>query len=206
MKKFITTLALTAIIFSQVSAYSSDMLNSANSLAERGIINDKSGNPVDYNLDSPVLRQEISAVARGVAGLPKKDNCDNIFSDVSATTPNTWVCLNVEVLVDNNLISANTNFRPEDNITKAESLGMLIKAIGFDYEYNTASSKGWQEQIVDFAVAKGVIDNFSDYDSDASRGWVFEVANTTIEIEEEEQKQAEIKKEKEAGTYTDESL
>jgi hypothetical protein len=33
------------------------------------------------------------------------------------------------VLVDNDLISANTNFRPEDFITKAETLGMLIKAI-----------------------------------------------------------------------------
>ncbi len=202
MKKIITILILITS-FLHVSAYTSDMLESANSLAERWIINDKSGNPSEYNLDAPVLRQEISAVARWVADLPKKDSCDNIFSDVSATTPNTWVCLNVEVLVDNDLISSNTTFRPEDNITKAESLGMLIKAIGFDYEYNSALSTGWQEQIVDFAVAKWVIERFTDYNTDASRGWVFEVANTTIEIEEEEQRQEKMKEEE---IYTDESL
>jgi hypothetical protein len=61
--------------------------------------------------------------------LDKKQKCDNIFADLSATNPNSWACVNVEVLVDNNLISANTNFRPEDFITKAETLGMLIKAI-----------------------------------------------------------------------------
>ncbi|MCH2188659.1 S-layer homology domain-containing protein [Candidatus Gracilibacteria bacterium] len=205
MKKILSaTLILSSLFTFGVSGYSSDMLDAANSLAERGIINDKSNNPSAYSLDSAVLRQEISAVARGVAGLPKKTSCDNIFSDVSATNPNTWVCYNVEVLVDNDLISANTNFRPEDNITKAESLGMLIKAIGFDYEYNPSSSKSWQEQIVDFAVEKGVVEKFSDYNTDASRGWVFEVANTTIEIQEEEEEK--IEEMKKTGTYTDESL
>jgi hypothetical protein len=54
--------------------------------------------------------------------LDKKDECDNIFDDLSATNPNTWACINVEVLVDNDLISKNTNFRPEDKITKSETL------------------------------------------------------------------------------------
>ncbi|MDF1682575.1 MAG: hypothetical protein P1U46_02255 [Patescibacteria group bacterium] len=57
-------------------------------------------------------------------------------------------------MVDNNLISKNDLFRPEDKITKAESLGMLIKSIGFDYSYDSSNSKTWQEQIVDYAVSK----------------------------------------------------
>jgi hypothetical protein len=57
-------------------------------------------------------------------------------------------------LVDNNLISRNTNFRPEDKITKSETIAMLIKAIGFDYQMDANSSKNWQEQVVDYAAEK----------------------------------------------------
>ncbi|QFR39302.1 hypothetical protein A9Q91_03635 [Candidatus Gracilibacteria bacterium 28_42_T64] len=200
MYKKIISLVVVSLSVAAVSASYNDMIEAANNLASDGIINDHSDNTSLYNLDDNVLRQEIAAVARGVAGLSKKSSCDNIFTDLSATNPNSWACVNVEVLVDNNLISKNTTFRPEDKITKAETIGMLIKAIGFDYSYNTASSKGWQEQIVDFAVAKGVIDRFYDYNSDATRGWVFEVADTTIK------KDKEIKKMKEEGTYSDETL
>jgi len=63
---------------------------------------------------------------------------------------------------------------------------MLIKAIWFDYAYDTSSSKGWQEQIVDFAANKWVIEAFTDYDTKATRGWVFTVADTTIKKDEEE--------------------
>jgi hypothetical protein len=63
---------------------------------------------------------------------------------------------------------------------------MLIKAIWFDYAYDATSDKGWQEQIVDFAVNKGVIESFTDYDTKATRGWVFTVADTTIKKDEEE--------------------
>ncbi len=200
MYKKIISLVVVSLSVAAVSASYNDMIEAANNLASDGIINDHSDNTSLYNLDDNVLRQEIAAVARWVAWLSKKSSCDNIFTDLSATNPNSWACVNVEVLVDNNLISKNTTFRPEDKITKAETIGMLIKAIGFDYSYNTASSKWWQEQIVDFAVAKWVIDRFYDYNSDATRGWVFEVADTTIK------KDKEIKKMKEEGTYSDETL
>ena len=176
------------------------MIEAANNLASDGIINDHSSNTSLYKLDAYVLRQEIAAVSRWVAWLNKKEKCDNIFSDLSSTNPNTWACVNVEVLVDNNLISKNTTFRPEDFITKSETLWMLIKSIGFDYSYNTSSSKGWQEQIVDFAVSKWVVDRFTDYNSLATRGWVFEVADTTIK------KDKEIKKMKKEAMYSDEAL
>lgn len=176
-----------------------EQIEAANNLASQRIINDHSNNPTNYNLEAHVLRQEIAAVARWVALLPKKEKCENIFADLSANTPNSWACVNVEVLVDNNLISANTNFRPEDFITKAETLGMLIKAIGFDYSYNADSEKWWQEQIVDFAVEKWVVEKFSDYDTKATRGWVFTVADTTIKKDEEE-------KWVQRQTYSDEAL
>ena len=187
-------------------------IDSANNLAEKKIINDHSKDPENYNLNDNVLRQEIAAVARWVYEVwqwknildLKKSTCDSIFSDVSSTTPNTWACYSIEALVDNDLISANATFRPEDKITKAETIGMLIKAIWFDYEYDTTSSKNWQEQIVDFAVQKWVIEMFTDYNEEATRWWVFLVADTTIKKDEEEKriKKQELE-EKEKWIYSD---
>lgn len=193
-----------ATSFASYSAikYSDSPLEAANSLAEKNIINDHKNDPENYNLNDYVLRQEIAAVSRWVAWLPKKSKCDNIFDDLSSTNPNWWACVNVEVLVDNDLISRNDMFRPEDNITKAETIGMLIKSIGFDYSYNSNSSKGWQEQIVDYAVEKWVIEEFTDYDTLATRGWVFMVADTTIKKDEE----IKIEKKMKDESYTDESL
>lgn len=162
------------------------MIDAANSLAEKKFINDRSENPSLYAIDKTILRQEIAAIARSVGWLAKSTYCNNIFQDVTENTPNNWACFSIEPLVEKNLISANEYFRPEDEITKAETLWMLIKAIGFDYTYNPSSSKNWQEQIVEFAVKKWVIDDFKDYDTKASRWWVFIVADATMKKDEEE--------------------
>lgn len=186
MKKLLAFIALLSISFSTFADYDSDeMLEAANDLAQRKIISDKSANPSDYNLQDNVLRQEIGLVAMRLAKLEKKSSCDNMFKDLSATKPNDWACIHIETLVENNLISKNELFRPEDNITKAESLKMLIKAIGYDFEYDQNSSVSWQKQYVDFAVSKNIIDEFTDYDSLASRWWVFIVAAYTIEAKQE---------------------
>ncbi|MFK7780531.1 MAG: S-layer homology domain-containing protein [Candidatus Gracilibacteria bacterium] len=203
LKKIITIVSISVLLgttsFASVSVKSE--LDAANSLAEQEIINNHINDPENYNLNDNVLRQEIAAVARGVAKLEKKDKCDNIFSDLSDTKPNTWACRNVEVLVDNNLISRNDTFRPEDKITKSEAIAMLIKAIGFDYEYNPESSYNWQYQVVTFAANMGVVDNFTDYNTDATRGWIFQVADVTIKKDEEIKRQI-----KETGVYSDEAF
>ena len=201
-----TITIITLVFITWVTTYAwlklnEDELYSANSLAEQKIINDHVRDPENYNLNDHVLRQEIAAVARWVAKLDKKLRCDNIFDDLSDTKPNNWACRNVEVLIDNDLISRNTNFRPEDKITKSETIWMLIKAIWFDYNFDTNSDKNWQQQIVEYAAEKGVIELFTDYNTDATRGWVFKVADTTMK------KDIEIKRKMiEEGTYTDEVL
>jgi hypothetical protein len=130
-KKATAVLALVTLmsgIFSTgVSAYSTAQADAANVLAASGIIVSHS-NDADYNLDQNVLRQEIAAVARGVAGLDKKTTCDGTFSDVTATTPNNWACYSVEALADAELIAHNSTFRPEANISKSEAVGMMVKA------------------------------------------------------------------------------
>ncbi len=192
MKKF---LVLLVFVFSVTSVWAlslSSNIEYANKLAEKGIINDYKSDPTNYNLWDNVLRQEIAAVARGVyesrlgkeIWSEKKSSCDNIFSDVSSTSPNNWACYSIESLVDNDLIASNDTFRPEDNITKAESLWMLIKAIWFDYSYNPNIDKTWQEQIVDFSVKNWVVEDFDDYNMDATRWWIFNVANHVIQVHE----------------------
>jgi len=199
-KKVIGTIVLTAVLWSITfaSVEVKNEIDSANSLALQWIINNHVNDSENYNLSDNVLRQEIAAVARWVAKLEKKGKCDNVFSDLSDTKPNSWACRNVEVLVDNDLISKNTNFRPEDKITKSESIAMLIKAIWFDYEYDTSSSKNWQQQVVDYAAMVWVVDNFTDYNTDATRGWIFQVADVTIT------KEVEIKQKEKAWVYSDE--
>lgn len=200
MKKislFILSLFIFWTVFWEYTAikYSSTEIEAANSLAERWIINNHKEDPKNYNLWDYVLRQEIAAVSRWVAWLPKKKWCDGIFTDVTAIKPNTWACLSIEVLVDNGLITKNTEFRPEHNITKAETLGMLIRSIGFDYSYDPKNTKSWQEQIVDYAVLKWVIKTkFTDYNTYATRWWVFMIADTTIKKDEEIKIQEKIEK------------
>lgn len=184
-KRATATVALVTLVSGIFStgayASSSTEIDAANALAAAGYIVDHSDDTAAYNLNQNVLRQEIAAVARAVAGLDKKTTCDGSFKDVSATTPNTWACFSVEALLDAGLIAANENFRPEANITKAEAVGMMVKAaFGDEYAYDSTLGTSWQEQVVDFAVAKGVIADFTNYDTPATRGFVFEAGNEAI--------------------------
>lgn len=175
MKKLWAVLALFVMTTWAIHAYSTSQLDSANTLASEGIINDNSTNPSGYNLDQNVLRQEIAAVARWVAGISKTTSCGNKFSDVSSTNPNTWACYSVEALLNAELIASNPTFRPEDSITKAEWLGMLVKAAcGDAYSYDSSESGSWQEQVVAYADEMKIVSNFTDYNTLATRGWVFE--------------------------------
>jgi hypothetical protein len=70
IKKIISTIALIsvtgAVSFASYSAVvdNKTQLESANSLASQGIINDHKNDTENYNLNDNVLRQEIAAVAR----------------------------------------------------------------------------------------------------------------------------------------------
>lgn len=164
-----------------VSAYSPAELEAANALAAKNIINAKS-DAAGYNLDSNVLRQEIAKVATGVAGLAPATSCEDKFGDVSATTPNDWVCGYVETLLANKMVSANPNFRPTDNISKAEAVKLMLETAGHTAIFTDAAK--WQEQVVAYAASKGVVASFSDYGTAATRGFVFSVANNAMAEEE----------------------
>lgn len=150
-------------------------VDNANYLAWKGIISDKSKNVSEYRLNNNILRQEVAVIALWVHGWSKLNYCSGIFRDVSNIKPNTWACQTIEALEKYDIISDdNLYFNPEKNITKAEVLWMLVKA-AFNDEYESVKwAWNWQKQVVDFAVSKGIISNFTDYNSKATRSFVFD--------------------------------
>jgi hypothetical protein len=64
---------------------------------------------------------------------------------------------------------------------------MMVKAaFGSEYSFDSSLETSWQEQVVDFAVSKGVVSSFTNYDTAATRGFVFEAgANSVVATEEE---------------------
>ena len=51
--------------------------------------------------------------------------------------------------------------------------------------YDAGKAASWQEQVVEFAVSKGIVANFTNYDTSATRGFVFEAGNNAIVATEE---------------------
>ena len=189
MKKIIALMSLIGlawfIFLINVSASSPEELTSANNLAKKEIIKNHSDNPDLYHLDSAVLRQEIGLISRRVSWVKENNSCKWLFDDLSSTKPNDWACKNIEALVENKLISANASFNPEKNISKSEALIMFVKSIWFiDFVIDPNSSKNWQEQVVDFAVENEIAERFTDYNTDAKRGWIFKVADYSIKVKE----------------------
>lgn len=151
-------------------------IESANYLSWKWIIVNKSSNPSEYRLKNNILRQEAAVIALSVHWWNKTDYCSGIFRDVYNSPKNSWACGTIEALADYDIVSDdNLYFYPMRNITKAEIVGMLVKA-WFDDEYDYKRGYwSWQEQVVDFAVSKGIVRNFRDYNSLATREFVFEV-------------------------------
>lgn len=179
----VALVALVSGIFSTgVAAASTSEIEAANMLASKGIINTQS-DVANYNLEQNVLRQEIAKVAANMAGIEAKTSCDDSFADVSSTTPNTWACGYAEALLDAGKISANANFRPEANISKSEAVKMVLDAAGYTGFYSDAAM--WQSQTVAFAADKGIVNSFTNYDTPATRGFIFEAAHQAINSTEE---------------------
>lgn len=181
-RKIIAWLALTSLFIPNFTFANTNLeIDSANFLASKWIISDKSFSPSDYRLSSSVLRQEIAAVTLGVARMPKNWDYRNTFSDVTKTSPNNWAWKSINALRLYDIISENPTFRPESKITKSEAVGMIVKA-AYNDEYKFDYTKGgtWQSQVVDFAVSKGLVKNFTDYDAFATRWFVFIIAANAL--------------------------
>ncbi|MDR1988248.1 MAG: S-layer homology domain-containing protein [Candidatus Peribacteria bacterium] len=71
--------------------------------------------------------------------MPEAAEYKGLFTDVKETVPNEWAWKSVESLGEAGLITTtNKTFNPETNVSKAEAIGMIVKAIyGDAYSYNS---------------------------------------------------------------------
>lgn len=113
-------------------------LNYAEYLADKQVIVRQ--RPENYTLENKVLRQEVVGIAlRLTSGnfrtitpikLPDVYTCENIFLDVTQHKPNSWSCRSVEIAAKNKIITQNNkHFRPEEDITQAEAIAMMLSAV-----------------------------------------------------------------------------
>ena len=144
-------------------------LESAQKLATSGII--KSGNTAtDFGLNNTITRKEMMKIVMNLSGKNVSDTCSGSFWDVN----NDWGCKYIESALSNWFIAANTNFRPNDSISRAESMKLILKAKWIEKAYNT---NDWQADYMNTALDNGIISTaYSNHTSAALRGWIFSVA------------------------------
>lgn len=189
VKKVTSAVAALAIVFSIVSPISwvnaaYEGLEAANKLATLWVIVDQSANPADYRLGDTITRREMLKVMMKLSStVTVVDNCEGKFADLPASD---WGCKYAETALANNMIAANSNFRPDENVSKIEALKMIFKARGIEREEN----EDWKAGYVNTAVSKWITSTFSDYDTAAERQWIFvaavEAADMDTVVEDDE--------------------
>lgn len=173
-----------------ISAASSKQLDYAEYLADKHIIVRQRPN-TNYRLDDNVLRQEVVGIAIRLTSLNFKDvetvtlpepyTCENIFTDVGQDRPNTWVCRSVEMAAKNKIISTfEKQFRPEQYITQAEAIAMVLAAVKLTPEIDP--KKPWQDSIMSFSQDLGIIDAGVSQDALIKRGELFELISRVTKI------------------------
>lgn len=136
-----------------------------------------------YNLESKITRQEIMKIIAKMSGETIPVNCTWKFIDVDRSG---WGCKYIEWALAKWYIANNSTFRPEDDITKTESIKLIMKVKGLE---KTQQSEYWQKDYAVSAFKYGLVEeSYSDYNSPALRGWVFAAALAAIIKTEEDEK------------------
>ncbi|MDD2516488.1 MAG: S-layer homology domain-containing protein [Candidatus Gracilibacteria bacterium] len=159
-------------------------------LADYGIIN-KQNSVSGYRLNDNALRQEAVIIALRLSGtsLPDSYSCKGYFKDVTNSKPNGWVCKVAEMASDQGIINkTSSKFRPEDKITRAEVLAIMMRVIKIDSSTTSSASSfsdvtiDWQVKLTNKALELGIIDgeNLFYPNQDATRGEIFEITKRIL--------------------------
>ena len=169
-KKLLWVIALLAISVNSVWA---SELSSAQALAAKWVIKAQS-NTSDFRLGDTITRKEMMKIVMNLSGKNVPDTCAGSFGDVV----NDWGCKYIETALANGFIAKNANFRPNDTITKAESMKLLMQARGIDRVSNTSD---WQGDWMNTAFNNGLLSaKYTDHNTAAKRGFLFDVGAKPI--------------------------
>lgn len=130
MIKKLAHFTLIAVVFCSTFAYTATDIAGANYLASKRIIKDWSGEPKNYRFDDYIARSEIMGMVLAMMNITRNTNCRGDFADVPKSNTD-WVCRTIETAADHGLINpkpTGMKTRPYGNITRAEALGILMKA------------------------------------------------------------------------------
>lgn len=176
--KYLTLIATIFLLPTYTYATSYSILNpleSANALAKKGIIVDRSNNPELYKLEQTIQRQAIMKIVMKVSNLEIPDSCTWEFNDVNTKD---WPCKYIEAALKAWYITKNNSFRPYDSVTKTEAMKLVLKSKGIQKIQQTSN---WQADYMITAYEYGIIENkYYDYNAPASRWWIFQIANASI--------------------------
>ena len=189
LQKIIALFLVIAFSYSTSFAYTNKEIEAAKYLADRKIIK-KQDKLENYKLDSKITRMETMKIIAKLSWKKVENKCDWIFKDVDK---NGWGCKYIEFAYRENLIAKNELFRPNDFITKTESMKLILKA---KWIKKTRITKNWQEDYMITAFEKEIIEKkYSDFNSPALRWWIFATATSVVKKEEEaKKKEIKIKK------------
>ena len=152
-------------------AYTSSQFLSAKNLGEQGIIL-KQESLQAYRLGETMTRKEFMKVLANKVWDEIPNECDYEFRDVK----NDWWCKYIEWAMKNAYIAQEDYFRPDEPMTKAESMKLILKARYIDRIQKTSD---WRDDDMQTAFQKWIVEKkYSDYDKVATRWWIFEALDT----------------------------
>ena len=165
--RILGVLLLAPLMMSSIFAAKTE-LESAQKLAGMWVI--KAGTTAtDFGLSQTITRKEMMKIVMNLSGKNVPDSCNGDFSDVT----NDWGCKYIESALSSGFIAANATFRPDDSISKAEAMKLILKARGIEKAYNTTN---WQDDYMQTAFDYGLVSStYSDHNNAALRGWIFSV-------------------------------
>ena len=170
MKRILFFLFLFIISWS-VQAYTSDQFLAAKKLWERWVIVKKSSVKL-YRLDETMTRKEFMKVLANQVWESIPNECDYEFRDVR----NDWGCKYIEWAMKKAYVAQDEYFRPNDAMTKAEAMKLILKVRNIERIQKTSD---WRADDMQTAYRKWIIaSNYSDYDALATRWWIFEALAT----------------------------
>ncbi len=135
---------------------------------------EKQYNKKNYRISDNITRKEMMKIIINTSNIKLDNSCNWIFEDVI----NDWWCKYIESALENWLITWNSKFRPNNNITKIETLKLILNTKWIQKVQNTDD---WKKDYIITAYNNKIIDKmYTDYDTVVTRWWIFSVLYNSI--------------------------
>lgn len=197
LRKTVSAVSALAIALSTLApalsvSAASEFVPYADALAAAGVIK-KVTTSEEYRLSDSLTRAEMAKVAVNLKMLKDSSltlsNCTGTtFGDVNSSLGD--LCQYIETAASIGMVSmANANYRPKDNVTRAEMVKMLLNSQGItptdvDAGFSDIASMGDLKGYINAAAAAGIVSKNASFrpNAVASRGEAFKVAANAADL------------------------